>query len=267
MLLNRAGENSEREREQLLALADNLFADGTIVLVGEVGSAAPMDANYPGDRYLESVDVLGSVGPDAGSILPEYAIVRKVDECELGALSTAALEDLIAAMEQYIGGAECVAEVRSSHGVIRLSSGELSGGGREQLRVNVRSSMVKNLEDRRARERFALGDELIRLPVMWSGSADQHKALDTWAAVQIDAQPISADTQRLHVDNMIMFARIYSSIPAPYVGALRTATNSGARTCACQPLDCWMSPLSPAAGREASNSTMVHCCAPTCCTI
>jgi hypothetical protein len=32
MLLNRAGKNNEWEREQLLALADDLFEDGTIVL-------------------------------------------------------------------------------------------------------------------------------------------------------------------------------------------------------------------------------------------
>jgi hypothetical protein len=236
ILLNRAEENSARDREQLLALADNLFEDGTIVLGRGVRAATPMDANYPGDRYLESVGVLGSVGADGGTILPADAIVRKVDEYELGALSTAAdreiqgAEDPIAAMEQYIagaGGGEYVAEVPSSQGVIRLSSGELSGGGREQLRANMRSSMVKNLEERRARERFALGAELIRLQATWSGSADQRKAPDTWAGVEIDAQPISADTQQLHMDNMIMFARRYSYIPTPYVGALRTAINSG----------------------------------------
>jgi hypothetical protein len=182
---------------------------------------------------LESVGVLGSVGPDGGTILPADAIVRKVDEYELGALSTAAgreieeAEDPLAAMEQYIGGAEYLAEVPSNQGTIRLSSGELSGGGREQLRANIRSSVVKNLGDRRARERFAAGADLIRLPAMWSGSVDQRKALDTWAGVQIDAQPLSAVTRQLHMDNMIMFARRYSYIPAAYVSALRTAINSG----------------------------------------
>jgi hypothetical protein len=239
IVLNRAEEDGAREREELLALVDNLFEDGTLVLGGSVGASVPWDGNYVGDRYLESVGVLGSVGADGRPVLPPDDILAKVEEYELGALTTAAgrqiagAEDPLAAVERYIGGdgegegEEYVAEVASSGGVIRLSSGALSAGGREQLRANMRGAVVKNLEDRSARKRFALGAELMRLPALWSGSAEQRRALDTWAGVQISAQPITAATERQHLDNMITFARRYSYIPEGYVDVLRSAINSG----------------------------------------
>jgi hypothetical protein len=221
-------------REELLALADNLFEDGTFVLGGAVGPAAPMDDNYVGDRYLESLDALTATGEDGSTVVPGDEIVRRAEEYELEALSALADRDIssmadpLASTAQYISGEkEYGAEINSSSGAILLNSGELSAPGREQLRRNIGESVVKHLNKRASMDRFAVGQGLVRMPASWRGTAEHRRAMDEWARVQMDAQPIGADNEHLHIDNMVMFARKFSYIPEPYVEVLTANINSG----------------------------------------
>jgi hypothetical protein len=87
--------------------------------------------------------------------------------------------------------------------------------------------VLNTINHRKAAEEFARGSKLVGMPANWRGTVEQRHALERWAHVQMESQTLTADNERMHIDNKVMFARKFSHIPEVYVNVISANINEG----------------------------------------